>query len=92
MEPEILVFDEPTSNLDPASRRELAQALQSLDTTQLIVTHDLPFAYEMCERSIVMDAGKIVASAPTAELLSDEPLLRQHRLELPFGFAIRDRS
>lgn len=90
MEPSILVLDEPTSNLDPASRRELAQALKSLDTTQLIVTHDLPFAYEMCERSIVMDAGRIVASAPTADLLRDEPLLHQHRLELPYGFAIRD--
>ncbi|MDJ0663437.1 MAG: ABC transporter ATP-binding protein [Acidimicrobiia bacterium] len=92
MQPSILVLDEPTSNLDPASRRELATALQALDTTQLIVTHDLPFAYEMCERSVVMDRGQIVATAPTSELLSDELLLREHRLELPFGFAIRDRS
>ncbi len=92
MEPSILVLDEPTSNLDPASRRELAEALKALDTTQLIVTHDLPFAYEMCERSVVMDGGEIVAVSSTAELLTDEPLLKQHRLELPFGFAIRDRS
>ena len=92
MEPEILILDEPTSNLDPASRRELAIALKSLDTTQLIVTHDLPFAYEMCERSIVMDGGTIVASAATGELLADEELLRQHRLELPYGFAVRDTS
>ena len=92
MEPSILVLDEPTSNLDPASRRELAIALQALDTTQLIVTHDLPFAYEMCERAVIMDRGQIVATAPTAELLSDERLLREHRLELPFGFAIRDLS
>ena len=92
MEPSILVLDEPTSNLDPASRRELAEALQALDTTQLIVTHDLPFAYEMCERSIVMDGGRVVTTGPTADLLSNEPLLRQHRLELPFGFAIRNRS
>jgi cobalt/nickel transport system ATP-binding protein len=89
MEPSILVLDEPTSNLDPASRRELAQALKSLDTTQLIVTHDLPFAYEMCDRSIIMDSGRSVAAAPTSDLLADEPLLRQHRLELPYGFAIR---
>lgn len=42
MEPEILVLDEPSSNLDPASRRELADILRSLDVTVLMVTHDLP--------------------------------------------------
>lgn len=89
MQPSILVLDEPTSNLDPASRRELAEALKELPTTQLIVTHDLPFAYEMCGRAIVMDEGRVVASAPTQTLLADENLLRQHRLELPFGYTIR---
>jgi cobalt/nickel transport system ATP-binding protein len=92
MEPSILVLDEPTSNLDPASRRELAEALKSLGTTQLIVTHDLPFAYEMCSRAVIMDDGRIVATAPTEELLADEPLLRQHRLELPFGYTISNRG
>jgi cobalt/nickel transport system ATP-binding protein len=90
MEPEILVLDEPTSNLDPASRRELATALKGLKTTQLIVTHDLPFAYEMCDRAIVMDRGAVVTSAPTPEVLADDALLRSHRLELPYGFSVRD--
>ena len=44
MEPEILVLDEPSSNLDPASRRELADILRGLDVTVLMVTHDLPYA------------------------------------------------
>lgn len=88
MEPSIIILDEPTSNLDPASRRELAQALKALETTQLIVTHDLPFAYQMCERAVVMDGGEIVATGPTAEILADETLLRRHRLELPYGFTI----
>jgi cobalt/nickel transport system ATP-binding protein len=92
MEPSILVLDEPTSNLDPASRRELAEALLGLDTTQLIVTHDLPFAYEMCARAVVMDGGTIAAAGATTDVLSDTELLRQHRLELPYGFAIRDGS
>ena len=50
MRPEILVLDEPSSNLDPASRRELADILRSLDVTVLMVTHDLPYALELCPR------------------------------------------
>ena len=51
MEPEILVLDEPSSNLDPASRRELAEILTALDVTVLMVTHDLPYAFELCPRA-----------------------------------------
>ena len=86
MRPEILVLDEPTSNLDPASRRELIEALRSLPITQLLVTHDLPFALELCPRSLVMDDGRIVAAASTVEILSDDVLMKTHRLELPYRF------
>jgi len=86
MKPEILVLDEPTSNLDPASRRELIGVLQGLPITQLVVTHDLPFALELCPRALVMDQGRIVATNPTLEILTDEGLMRAHRLELPFRF------
>ncbi|MGW2898378.1 energy-coupling factor ABC transporter ATP-binding protein [Streptomyces sp. NPDC001212] len=86
MEPEILVLDEPSSNLDPASRRELADILRALDVTVLMVTHDLPYALELCPRSLVLSDGVIVADGPTGELLSDDALMRAHRLELPFGF------
>ncbi|MER7505550.1 ABC transporter ATP-binding protein [Nonomuraea pusilla] len=88
MEPEILVLDEPSSNLDPAARRELAEILRSLDVTVLMVTHDLPYALELCERSLILSGGVIAADGPTRELLADEELLAAHRLELPFGFAI----
>jgi cobalt/nickel transport system ATP-binding protein len=86
MEPEILVLDEPSSNLDPASRRELSEILLSLDITVLMVTHDLPYALELCPRSVVLDRGVIVADGPTRDLLCDDELMRSHRLELPFGF------
>jgi cobalt/nickel transport system ATP-binding protein len=86
MEPEILVLDEPSSNLDPAGRRELAGILLGLDITMLMVTHDLPYALELCPRAVVMDEGLIVADGRTVDILSDEPLMRRHRLELPFGF------
>jgi cobalt/nickel transport system ATP-binding protein len=86
MKPEILVLDEPSSNLDPASRRELASILKSLDVTILMVTHDLPYALELCERSLVLSGGVIVEDSPTRELLADAKKLEKNRLELPFGF------
>jgi cobalt/nickel transport system ATP-binding protein len=86
MQPEILVLDEPSSNLDPASRREFADILRSLDVTVLMVTHDLPYALELCERSVVLSDGVIVADGPTVEVLTDTQLMTAHRLELPFGF------
>jgi cobalt/nickel transport system ATP-binding protein len=86
MRPDILVLDEPTSALDPAGRRELVGVLRGLAMTQLVITHDLPFALELCERAVIIDGGRVVADGPTADLLADEPLLHAHRLELPFGF------
>ena len=86
MEPEILVLDEPSSNLDPASRRELADILRSLDVTVLMVTHDLPYALELCPRSVVLSDGVVVADGATLDVLTDDALMRAHRLELPWGF------
>ncbi|MGA8979177.1 MAG: ABC transporter ATP-binding protein [Pedococcus sp.] len=86
MEPEVLVLDEPSSNLDPASRRELADIIRSLDVTVLMVTHDLPYAYELCPRSVVLSDGVVVADDATRQVLTDDALMAAHRLELPFGF------
>lgn len=88
MKPEILVLDEPSSNLDPASRRELAEILHSLDITIIMVTHDLPYAYELCERSLILSGGIIAADGKTKDILKNEELLKKHRLELPAGFSI----
>ncbi|MFG3708536.1 energy-coupling factor ABC transporter ATP-binding protein [Micromonospora sp. NPDC047670] len=86
MHPEILVLDEPSSNLDPAARRELAEILRGLPVTLLMVTHDLPYALELCDRSVILDAGRIVADGATPDILADADLLSRHRLELPHGF------
>ena len=87
-DPEILVLDEPSSNLDPVARRELAEVLLGLDVTMLMVTHDLPYALQLCPRSVVLDGGVVTADGPTRELLADADLLTRHRLELPYGFVL----
>lgn len=88
MRPELLVLDEPTANLDPAARRELAEVLATLELTTLVVTHDLPYALQLCPRAVLLAGGRIVADGPTGELLADDELLRSHRLELPPGFRV----
>jgi cobalt/nickel transport system ATP-binding protein len=92
MQPEILVLDEPSSNLDPASRRELAEILLGLDLTLLMVTHDLSYALELCPRALILNEGRLVADGPTTEILCSEELLRANRLELPYGFDPNARS
>ena len=88
MHPEVLVLDEPSSNLDPTSRRELAEILRGLEVTILMVTHDLPYAVELCERAVVLSEGAVVADGPTREVLADTSFMARHRLELPAGFSL----
>jgi cobalt/nickel transport system ATP-binding protein len=83
MEPEVLALDEPSSNLDPLARAEFAETLMALDRTILMVTHDLPYAREVCSRALVMDAGRIVADGPVGAILDDQDLLIRHRLAPP---------
>ncbi len=87
-EPEILVLDEPSANLDPVARRELAETLATLPATMIIVTHDLPYAAQLCDRAVVMDDGVVVADDTVTAVLSDSELLAAHRLELPWGFVV----
>ncbi len=86
MRPDLLVLDEPSSNLDPRARRELLELLQGLKVTKIVVTHDLPFVFQMCDRVVVFSGGRVVADGDVFEILSDEVLLGKHGLELPYGF------
>jgi cobalt/nickel transport system ATP-binding protein len=83
MSPEVLVLDEPSSNLDPRARRRMIELLAGLETTMLVATHDMDLAWELCGRAVVMDAGRIAADGPAETLLADEELLQRHGLELP---------
>ncbi len=81
--PDILIMDEPSSNLDPASRRRLINLLKTFTHTKIIATHDLDMAIELCERTIILSNGKIAADGQTKELFQDERLLNMSGLEKP---------
>jgi len=75
MEPEILLLDEPTSNLDRKERREIIAFLQEIDKTKIIVSHDLEMIEQLCQRVVVMNKGKVI-------LIEDREVLKDNdRLE-----------
>ena len=83
MEPEILVLDEPTSNVDPHARRKLIELLNGFDITKIMATHDIETVSETCDRAIVLFEGKIAANGDVEEVLIDSELLESHGLEAP---------
>lgn len=80
LRPALLALDEPTAGLDPRARRQLSALLGTLPPALLIATHDLGWVAEVCTRMVVLDAGRVVASGPTAAILSNTALLEQHGL------------
>ena len=87
MEPQVLVFDEPSAQLDPRSRRQLIELLQSLSLTQLIATHDLDLALELCPRTIVLSNGQVVYDGETEKVMGDRDFLLLHSLESPLCYS-----
>ena len=83
MSPDIMVMDEPTSNLDPRARRLLIELLKSFLHTKIIATHDLDMVMDLCERTLVIRDGLIIADGPTKEIMEDEELLAASSLEKP---------
>ncbi|MEE9341096.1 MAG: ABC transporter ATP-binding protein [Thermoplasmata archaeon] len=83
MGPEIILLDEPTSNLDPLARRRMIEMLKGLRATKLIASHDIEMLLGICDRGILLDNGRVVADGKTADVLTDPELLREHCLEVP---------
>lgn len=78
--PEILVFDEPSSMLDPLCRRELAGFIKQTEKTVIVATHDPAFALATTTRCILLNKGKIVSDGPTDKILGNEELLLKNGL------------
>jgi len=83
MAPEILVIDEPTSNLDPGSKWSLISLLKRLPVTKIVASHDLELVQALCQRAIVLDQGQVIADGTTDHILADKPLLAAHGLAPP---------
>lgn len=80
LDPEVLVLDEPTSNLDPRSKWSLVELLKRLPVTKVIATHDLELVKALCQRVVVLDRGEVVADGAAEVVLNDLSLLRAHGL------------
>lgn len=87
MNPEILLLDEPSAQLDPYSRRQLIRLLDGLPQTQLIATHDLDLALDLCDRTLLFSHGQIIRDSDTYSILGNADLLEQHALELPLSYS-----
>ena len=77
MNPLILILDEPTAGLDPRARRQTIRLLRSFSHTALIATHDLDLARQLCPRTVIMYAGRVVADGATKRLLDDHALMER---------------
>jgi cobalt/nickel transport system ATP-binding protein len=83
MSPGILLLDEPSSGLDPRSRRQIADLLKGFSHSKIIVSHDLDMVLDLCPRTIILHEGRIAADGLTASLFQDRALLENAGLEAP---------
>ena len=83
MSPDILVMDEPTTGLDPRTRRKLIELLATFEHTRIIATHDLDLVLDLCPRTIVLHRGRVAADGPTEKIFANRQLLEECHLELP---------
>lgn len=87
MQPPLILLDEPTASLDPASTRHLIRLIRHLNShhgyTLIVVTHDINIASMIATRVIILDHGEIVADGTPRAILTDRKLLEDSRLEPP---------
>jgi len=83
MEPKVIIYDEPTSNLDIRYRRRVINFLGQSRETLLIASHDLEFILETCSRVVLLDNGRIIADGNPRVIMNRADLMEEHGLERP---------
>jgi len=83
MMPEVILFDEPTSNLDSLNRRNVINLIQKIESTLIIASHDLEFLLETCSKVMLLNQGTIVRTGPIKKIMADQSLMHTHHLEKP---------
>ncbi|MEC4804506.1 MAG: energy-coupling factor ABC transporter ATP-binding protein [Jaaginema sp. PMC 1079.18] len=83
MQPRLVLYDEPSANLDLRARRRLIHFLQESSTTQLIASHDLELILEVCDRVLLFNQGRLIADGSPHQIMSDRPLMEANGLETP---------
>lgn len=90
MEPEVILFDEPSVGLDPKNRRNLINIINRIGGLKIIASHDLDMIFDTCDKTILIEKGKLIFYGETAKILTDQRLLEESGLELPLSMQIRD--
>lgn len=85
LDPEVIIFDEPSSNLDIKARRRLITYLNNLDKTKIIAGHDFEFLLETCSTIAILDKGRIVKHGDAKMILKDHDLMVHHNFEVPYS-------
>lgn len=87
MRPRLVIYDEPSANLDIRSRRRLIQFLRRENGTAVMASHDLELVLEVCDRVVLMDEGRIVAEGDPRKVMQDQTLMEAHGLERPHSLS-----
>lgn len=90
MEPEVILFDEPSVGLDPKNRRNLINIINRIGGLKIIASHDLDMIFDTCDKTILIEKGKLIFYGETAKILTDQRLLEESGLELPLSMQMRD--
>lgn len=83
MLPQIVLYDEPSANLDLRARRRLIKFLQASHETIIVSAHDLELILEVCDRVILLDGGRVMADGNPREIMQDKALMEANGLEVP---------
>lgn len=92
MKPKMIIYDEPSANLDMRSRRRLIRFLEASDETMVVASHDLELILEVCDRVVLLDEGQIIVEGDPSEIMADVALMEAHGLERPHSLTPHEQA